>query len=400
MGRRGEVRSTAALGLIALRCCVAALLVLLSCKKDDADDNAVPDPTRVDVTQRAVPSSSPRLELVELRSERLSAFAQREVKLRAIVLTPPAFDPDEPLPALYFVHGFGGTPDRLGAIQWRRIATKDGAEKERLVRVFLDASHPQGHHVFADSATMGPWGTALVTELLPAIERRYGTLAAPGGRFITGHSSGGWSSLWVQISHPQTFGGVWSTAPDPVDFRDFVGVDVYTFANMYRTPVGETVQLEWQGGKPTRSLKSFVEWELETSHGAGQFHSFDAVFSPRGPDGNALPLFDRVSGEIDREVAKAWASWDISRILRTEWKTREADLSGKLHVIVGTEDTYGLHRSAKLMADALQDVGSDAEFLFVAGRDHSDLYAPHEEHYPRGLLAHIEAQALAQHRSR
>jgi len=400
MGRSGEVRSAATFGLIALRACVAVLVALASCKQDGADPSAVPDPTRVDVTQRAVRSSSPRLELVELRSERLSAFAERDVRLRAIVLTPPAFDPDEALPALYFVHGFGGTPDRLGAIQWRRIAKADGAEKERLVRVFLDANHPQGHHVFADSSTMGPWGTALVTELLPAIEHRYGAVASPDGRFITGHSSGGWASLWVQITHPRTFGGVWSTAPDPVDFRDFVGVDVYSFANMYRSPVGKTVQLEWEGGKPTRSLEAFVQWELETSHGAGQFHSFDAVFSPRGPDGNALPLFDRVSGDIDRDVAAAWAAWDMSRILRTEWKTREADLAGKLHVIVGTEDTYGLQRSARLMADALQAVGSDAHFLFVAGRDHSDLYAPHDEHYPRGLLAHIEGEATAQHRSR
>ncbi len=38
----------------------------------------------------------------------------------------------------------------------------------------------------------------------------------------SGHSSGGWSSLWLQIEHPEVFGGVWSLAPDPVDFRDFV----------------------------------------------------------------------------------------------------------------------------------------------------------------------------------
>ena len=379
---------------------LAVIVVVLGCRKGDPDSNAVPEPTRVDVRERAAASTTPRLELVELRSDRLSTFAEREVKLRAIVLTPPHFDPDDGLPALYFVHGFGGTPERLGAIQWRRIAKAQGADKERLLRVFLDGSHPQGHHVFADSATMGPWGTALVTELLPAIEHRYGTVAAAGGRFITGHSSGGWASLWVQISHPETFGGVWSTAPDPVDFRDFVGVDIYTFENMYRTPVGKTVQLEWKAGKPTKSLREFVEWELETSHGAGQFHSFDAVFSPRGPEGEPLRLFDRASGEIDRDVAKAWADWDISRLLRTEWKTRQAGLSGKLHVIVGTEDTYGLHRSARLMADALQGVGSDAEFVFVAGRDHSDLYAPHDQHYPRGLLAHIEGQATAQHRSR
>ena len=91
----------------------------------------------------------------------------------------------------------------------------------------LDPSCPRGHHVFADSANNGPVGQALVEEFLPELDRQYRTVGKPAARFLTGHSSGGWSSLWLQVTYPEVFGGVWSTAPDPVDFRDYQQVNLY-----------------------------------------------------------------------------------------------------------------------------------------------------------------------------
>ena len=93
-------------------------------------------------------------------------------------------------------------------------------EYPRLLYVYLNAQFPLGHHEFADSVNNGPWGKALTTEFIPQLEAKYGAAATPAGRFLTGHSSGGWSSLWLQVNYPEFFGGVWSTAPDPVDFRD------------------------------------------------------------------------------------------------------------------------------------------------------------------------------------
>ena len=59
----------------------------------------------------------------------------------------------------------------------------------------------------------------------PLHRSRISYVADPRASFVGGHSSGGWSSLWLQVAYPETFGGVWSTSPDPVDFRDWQGTN-------------------------------------------------------------------------------------------------------------------------------------------------------------------------------
>lgn len=379
---------------------VAALACLLgaACKKDDKPADADRIASVGVESGRASASTDPRIEMFEMRSTKLSAFAGEDVTLQAAVLTPKDYDPRRTYPTFYYVHGFGGDADMAAERYGKRIAERmregDGPP---MVYVFLDGTHPMGHHVFADSANMGPWGTALVDELVPALEARYALDPSASGRFLGGHSSGGWSSLWIQISHPTEFGGVWSTAPDPVDFRDFTGMDIYTFDNAYVSPVGETIQLMFRDGKPHKSVREWVTHEVATKPVGGQFYSFDAVFSPRGEDGQPRFMFDRETGAIDRSIAEAWRDYDISHLLSTQWKVRAATLSGKLHVIVGTQDTFGLQRPARLLEQELRAVGSDALFVFVEGRDHFDLYKPHPELYPDGLRPWIESQVLAEY---
>src|SRR5205814_2809551 len=128
----------------------------------------------------------------------------------------PRLDHPEKRPMLYIIPGFGG--DHFLAPRFaddrRMSAGKD------FIRVVLDPDCGTGHHVFADSATNGPRGTALVEEFIPHIEKTFPVLADPRARLVTGHSSGGWSSLWLQVTYPDVFGGTWSTSPDPADFRD------------------------------------------------------------------------------------------------------------------------------------------------------------------------------------
>ncbi len=100
-------------------------------------------------------------------------------------------------------------------------------KRPEMINVYLEAQVPMGHSVFADSANNGPWGTALVKEFIPYLEKQFRMDAKPSGRFLTGHSSGGWTTLWVMVTHPDFFGGTWSTSPDPVDFRNFTGPDHY-----------------------------------------------------------------------------------------------------------------------------------------------------------------------------
>ena len=106
----------------------------------------------------------------------------------------------------------------------------------------------------------------------------------------------------------------------------------------------------------------------------GQMASFEAVFSQRGPDGQPRPLFDRETGRIDPSVQKAWERYDISAILRQKWLQLGPKLQGKLHIIVGTADTFHLEGAVYLLRDTLSALGSDAAVEFIEGRDHFDLY--------------------------
>ena len=122
------------------------------------------------------------------------------------------------------------------------------------------------------------------------------------------------------------------------------------------------------------TLEEYTRLERVLGNYGGQMASFDAVFSPRGADGQPMPLFDRDTGRIDPFVQKAWERYDISRILRQNWRTLGLKLRGKIHIIAGTADTFHLEESAYLLRDTLKALGSDATFEFIEGRDHFDLY--------------------------
>lgn len=382
-----------------MRLSLPIIVVLLSACSGAAARAPVVAPSTEAIVEvgRAQASAKPRMEPFSFRSELVSAFAGNDVSFEAMVMTPAGYDPDCGWAVHYVIHGFGSSALRTAVGHVGDVLARDELGKAPpLVRVFLDANHPLGHHVFADSANMGPWATALVQELLPAIEARYGAIAAPAARFLSGHSSGGWSSLWLQVEHPEAFGGAWSLAPDPVDFRDFTNVDIHRFESMYRDPEGEPIPLVREGAQVVTTLEEFARQEARDAPVGRQiFYSFEAVFGPRAADGRPQPLFDRDTGHIDREVAEAWKHYDISAKLRREWPRLEPLLRGKLHVFVGLEDTYYLDGPVRLLADELHALGSDAELVLVPERDHVDLFAPHPELYPDGLLARVEDEMWA-----
>jgi enterochelin esterase-like enzyme len=313
-----------------------------------------------------------RVKLVDIESKLLSAFHHRPIRLRAGVVLPASFaeKPQRRYPVIYEVPGFGG--NHFGAFRAEERKATEVAGVEMLY-VVLDPSCRLGHHVFADSDNNGPYGRALIEELIPAIEKEYRGLGSAAGRFVTGHSSGGWSSLWLQVTYPDHFGGVWSTAPDPVDFRDFQRIDlVKPDANMFTDPAGKPRPIARRAGKAALWYKEFSDMEVVMGHG-GQLASFEAVFSQRGPDGQPKKLWNRGSGDIDPEVARSWERYDIRHILEKNWKTLGPKLNGKLHVYMGDEDSFYLEGAVVLLKQALKQLGSDALVEIFPNRNHGNL---------------------------
>ncbi len=306
---------------------------------------------------------------VRLKSDKLSEFHHRDVFLQAAVFLPESYESDgtRRYPSIYEVPGFGGTIEMARWMERMDLFSGEGLE---IVRVFLDADCPTGHHVFADSANNGPVGAALVQELIPHIEKQFRIIADSRARYVTGHSSGGWSSLWLQLTYPDTFGGVWSLAPDPVDFSAFQRVNIYDPADsMYVEPDGSPRALSRPSLMGILYTRPFSAMEEVLGRG-GQLQSFEAVFSPRGPDGRPAKLWDRATGALDPQVAAAWKKYDIADVLRTHWSELAPKLAGKLHVFCGDQDTFFLDLAVLRLRDELKRLGSDARVVMVPNADH------------------------------
>ncbi len=87
-----------------------------------------------------------------------------------------------------------------------------------------------------------------------------------------------------------------------------------------------------------------------------------------------MPLFDRDTGVIDPEVAKAWEAYDIAEILRKRADRLRPLLDGRVHLTVGTEDTFHLDGPAHLLEDTATELNINIRFTFVPGKDHGNIY--------------------------
>jgi hypothetical protein len=322
----------------------------------------------------------PHTELFDFVSSKLSDFWGRPIHMRGAVVLPPHYSAGKGrYPTVYMTHGFGG--DMKYLVQRSAPTVNKLMEDKKIPEMFwvllLQAS-PTGTHEFADSVNNGPWGKALTTELIPHLENKYRMDAKPSGRFLTGHSSGGWAALWIQVSRPEFFGGTWPTAPDTSDFRTFAArVDLTRQPppNFYRADDGSARMFILMGGKDVQSMQDLAQQERVLGEYGGQLASFDWVFGPRGKDGRPMPLFDRDTGKIDPEVAAYWEKhYDIANLLRTNWKKIGPLLNGKIHFTVGTADTFHLDEPARLLEQTIKDLGGKASFTYLKGRSHFDLY--------------------------
>lgn len=314
---------------------------------------------------------------VTLTSRKLSAFWGRPVTIQGWAALPPGHGQAKAtFPVVYSTGGFGSNllSTRGSAARMSRLM-KTGALPP-MIWVFLDHSSATGTHEFADSVNNGPWGEALTTEFIPWFEGRYRADAKASSRFLTGHSSGGWSTLWLQTRYPRVFGGTWSTAPDPSDFHDFTNVDIYRpNANAYVDAAGNPTPLVRDKGKVLASFRDFALLEAALGPVGGQLGSFEWVFSPKGPDGRPLPLFDRATGRVDPAVAAYWRdNYDIAHRVRRDWAQLKPDLDGKINVIVGDADTFYLDGSARRLQAVLDGLGAKSRFTYVPGGTHGSIF--------------------------
>ncbi|HDT13347.1 MAG TPA: hypothetical protein ENO03_03215, partial [Candidatus Aminicenantes bacterium] len=213
-----------------------------------------------------------------------------------------------------------------------------------------------------NSANLGPYGDAIVKELIPYIEKKYRGLGQGWARFMYGGSTGGWEALAAQVFYPDDFNGCFACCPDPIDFRAYTLVNIYEHRNAYfldspwkRTP--RPGMRNWLGEVScTLEETNHRELALGTRSRSGdQWDIWQAVYGPVGPDGYPKLIWDKLTGEIDREVAAYWReNYDLVHIMRRDWKTLGPKLKGKINIYVGDMDNYYLNNAVYLAEEFLE----------------------------------------------
>jgi hypothetical protein len=333
-----------------------------------------------------------------IQSERLTKFWGRPMHLGAHVLVPEGFDdhPEARYPLVinhgHFPYTFGGfreePPDPNLPCEYSarfQLDCYNRIEQEHAHQFFKDWTSPgfprallveiQHANPYYDdsyavnSANLGPYGDAITYELIPYLEKKYRGLGAGWARFMYGGSTGGWEALAAQIFYPEEYNGCYAACPDPIDFRAYTVVDLYTDANAYwiegpfaRVP--RPGMRNWLGHVSiTLEAMNRLELVLGTKSRSGQqWDIWEAVYSPVGPDGYPKRIWDKRSGAIDREVARYWQErYDLSHILRRDWdQGLGKKLEGKIHLYVGDMDNYYLNNAVYLVEGFLKSTRNPA----------------------------------------
>ena len=336
------------------------------------------------LTERIQPVKLAEHELikeVDIQSEILSEWWGKEMRLKAAVVLPQNYfeQPDKKYAVRYNIAGYGGRYTRANRFV-RNMDWWTSVDAPEILNVYLDGEGPFGDSYQLDSENSGPYGTALIEELIPYIEKEYRALGTPDSRFVEGCSTGGWVSLALQLFYPDFFGGCFSYSPDAVDFEHFQLINIYKDKNAfynehdYLRPIARDVY-----GEPVLSQKDFIQfenvlgWSDTYVTSGGQFSAFTALYSLKGEDGLPKPLFHPQTGEIDHEVADYWKKYDLKKLVENNWETLGPKIQGKIWVWADDMDHFYLNPATRSFDELLKNLDnpkSDAEILFSPMKGH------------------------------
>lgn len=233
----------------------------------------------------------------------------------------------------------------------------------RMIIIEIQHQNPYYDDSYAvNSANLGPYGDALTYELIPYIESEFRGIGEGWSRFLYGGSTGGWEALAVQVLYPDEYNGCFAACPDPIDFRAYTQVNIYEDKNGYYKE-GPFSKLDFPGhrdylGHISSTIKdqNYLEMVKGTnSRSGGQWDIWQAVYSPQGDDGYPKPIWDKLTGEIDKDVAEYWKeNYDLRNILERDWETLGPKLEGKIHIYCGDMDNYYLNNAVYLMEEFLE----------------------------------------------
>jgi len=338
------------------------------------------------------PKDTEWIKHIKIKSELLSEFWGRDMYLGAHILLPKGFDehPEAKYPLMvfqgHFPSDFGGfrttPPDpnmkpefssRFGVDAYNITQQQEAYdfykrwnEPDYPRFLIIEIQHPTPYYddsYAVNSASQGPYGDALTYELIPYIEKMFRGQGEGWSRFLYGGSTGGWEALAVQVKYPDEYNGCFAACPDPIDFRAYCLTNIYEDENAYYTG-GNHKRVEIPGhrdylGNVSSTVRETNQLELvlgDKSRSGGQYDIWEATYSPQGDDGYPVRLWDKITGDINHEVAEYWKeNYDLKHILERDWDKLGDKLKGKIHIYCGDMDNYYLNNAVYLMEDFLEN---------------------------------------------
>ena len=329
---------------------------------------------------------------IKIQSELLTKFWGRPMYLQANVLVPHGFDKEATTryPLMVFHGHFPKTfrgfrtepptanPDdgvfnaRFGIYGYEYIQQKEAydlyqkwisPEFPRFLSIEIQHPTPYYDDSYAvNSANQGPYGDAITYELIPHVEKLFNGVGEGWGRFLYGGSTGGWEALAVQVFYPDEYNGCFAACPDPIDYRAYCAVNLYEDENAYYLDgdYNKTPRPARRDGKgmvsATIEETNHRELVLGTNSRSGdQWDIWQAVNSPMGDDGYPKPIWDKMTGEIDKEVAEYWKeNYDLRYIMERDWDKLGPKLEGKVNIYCGDMDNYYLNNAVVLTENFLR----------------------------------------------
>lgn len=309
----------------------------------------------------SLPADTQWVKRFKLESKILTEFWGKPIYFGATVLLPHGYEREAIDYPVVYLQGHFSTADPLRFQEGEdlhRQWVRDNFPR-MIVVTFQDPTPYFDTSYSVNSVNVGPYGDAILQELIPEIESRFRVIDEPYARVLTGGSTGGWEALAMQLFYPDFFGGAFAYAPDPVTFTNVEGINLYEDDNAFykqhewrRVPIANTRN---RIGEVILTSEQRNRYELAAGtrgRSGEQLDVWSAVFGPLGEDGYFKPLFDKRTGTIDRAVAEYWREhYDLLYYMRTNWPSLGPKLDGKIFVYCGDMDDYYLNVAVKQMQE-------------------------------------------------
>lgn len=350
---------------------------------DPAEDGVIRLSAARVIPPAEVPPDTAWVKRFKFQSPMLTKFWGRPIYLGATVLLPRDYDRSTESYPVNYIQGHFSLRAPNGFAEGNAFYQE--WVKDNFPRMILVTfQHPNPYFddsYVVNSVNVGPYGDAMMQELIPEVEKRFRVIREPYARVLSGGSTGGWEALALQIFQPDFFGGTWSYCPDPVTFTDVEGINVYKDENAFYKQIGwrkvPTINSRETNGhvRLTSQQRNWFELAHGTKGRSGeQLDIWSAVFGPLGKDGYFEPLFDKRTGVMNRQVADYWREhYDLLHDMQRNWPTLGPKLVDKLFIYTGDVDTYFLDNAVREMQAWMRTTENphyEGYFLYGDGKPH------------------------------